>query len=101
MTSISIKLRLRINQNQILHRGPDAQPGRRQRAHEVQDVPNIQIPIPSHESPHQPLHATILQTDLTGCGIETLTAAQSVLFDVEGKVEERGEGVGELDDTHG
>lgn len=101
MTAVSIDLRLGINENQILTRGPDAQPGRRQRAQKVDDVPNIQIPIPSHEAPHHPLHARVLQADLPGDGVKTLAAAQGVLLDVEGEVEEGGEGVGELEDADG
>ena len=61
MAAKSIDLRLRINEDQILHRGPDAQPGRRQRAQKVEDVPSIQIPILSHETSHHPLHARVLQ----------------------------------------
>ena len=101
MATKSINLRLRINQYQILHRGPDAQPGRRQRAQEVDDVPSIQIPIPGHEPSHQPLHASVLQAHLPGGRVETLAAAQGVFLDVEGNVQEGGEGVGELDDADG
>ena len=101
MATKRINLRLRINQDQILHRGPDTQPGRRQRAKKVDDVPSIQIPIPGHETSHQPLHACVLQAYLPGGRVETLAAAQGVFLDVKGKVQEGGEGVGELDDADG
>lgn len=99
MAAKGIKLRLRVYENQILDRGPDTQPGRRQRTQKVDNVPNVQIPIPSHETSHQPLHAPILQTDLSSGRVEALAAAKGVFLDVEGKVQERGEGVGELDDA--
>ena len=38
---------------------------------------------------------------MPGRGVEALAAAQGVLPDAEGEVEERGEGVGELDDADG
>lgn len=101
MAAKSIELRLRINEDQILHRGPDAQPGRRQRAQKVEDVPSIQIPVLSHETSHHPLHARVLQAHLSGGRVETLAAAQGVFLDVKGKVQERGEAVGELDDADG
>ena len=101
MAAKSIELRLRINEDEILHRGPDAQPGRGQGAQKVDDVPSIPIPTPSHEAPHYPLHTRVLQGDLSGDGVVTLTAAQGVLLDVEGEVQEGGEGVGELDDADG
>ena len=101
MAAKGIKLRLRIDEDQILHRGPDAQPGRRQRAQKVEDVPNIQIPIPSHEASHQSLHAPVLQVHLSRGGVETLAATQGISLNVEGNVQERGEAVGELDDADG
>ena len=101
MAAKSIELRLRINEDQILHRGPDAQTGRRQRAQKVEDVPGVQIPILGHEASHHPLHARVLQAHLAGGRVETLAAAQGVLLDVEGNVQERGEAVGELDDADG
>ena len=101
MAAKSIDLRFRINENQILHGGPNAQPGRRERAQKVDDVPHIQIPIPRHEPSHQPLHAPVLQADLSGDGVVALTAAQGVLLDVEGEVQEWWEGVGELQDADG
>lgn len=101
MAAKSIKLRLRVDENQILHRGPDAQPGRRQSPHAVNDVPHVQIPIPRHEAPHQPLDAAIMQCDLPGGGIETFVAAQGVLFYIEGDVQPGRERVGELDDAGG
>lgn len=101
MAAKSVKLRLRINQYQILHRGPNAQPGRRQRTQKVQHVPNIQVPIPGHEPPHQPLHASIVQRDLPGSGVETLARAQGILFGVVSDVQKGWEGVGELDDADG
>lgn len=75
MASKSVELRLRVDKNQILHRSPNAQPGRRQSPHAVNDVPHVQIPIPGHEAPHQPLHAAIMQRDLPGGGIEPFVAA--------------------------
>lgn len=101
MAAKSIELRLRIDQDQILHRGPNAQSRRRQRPQEVHHVPDVQIPILRHEPPHQPLHTPILQCDLSGSGVEPLAGAQGVLFDVEGKVQPGGEGVCELDDADG
>ena len=100
MAAVGIDLRLGINEDQILHGGPDAQASRRQRAQKVDDVPNIQVPIPSHEAPHQPLHASVLQTDLPGDGVEALAAAQGVFLDVEGKVQEGGKGVSKLKDAN-
>ena len=99
MAPISIKLRLCIYQNQILHRRPNAQSRRRQRPQKVKHVPNIQIPILRHKPPHQPLHTPILQRNLPRCGIEPLAGAQGVLFDVEGDVQPGGETVRELDDA--
>ena len=52
MAAKGIQLRLRVNQNQILHRGPNAQSRRRQRPQEVHHVPGIQIPILRHEPPY-------------------------------------------------
>lgn len=101
MAAKSIELRLRVDENQILHRGPDAQPGRRQGPHAVNDVPHVQIPIAGHEAPHQPLHAAISQRDLPGGGIEAFVAAQGVLFYVEGDVQPGRERVGELEDADG
>ena len=101
MAAKSINLRLRINHNQILHRGPDAQPGRRQRAQKIQHVPNIQVPVPGHEPPHQPLHTPVVQRDLAGGGVEALAGAQGVLSGVVGDVQPGWEGVGELDDADG
>ena len=101
MAPKSIKLRFRINQDQILHRGPDAQPGRRQGAQEINNIPHIQIPILRHEPPHQPLDASVVQDDVAGDGVEALAALEGVFLDVEGQVEERGEGVGELEDAKG
>ena len=99
MAPKSIDLRLRINENQILHRSPNAQPSRRQGTQEIQNVPHIQIPIPRHEPPHQSLHARVLQTDLARNGVVALAALQGVLLDVEGEVQEGREGVGELQDA--
>ena len=99
MAAKSIKLRLRIDEDQILHRGPHAQPGRHQGAQQVEDVPNIQIPIPSHEASHQSLHAPVLQAHLSGGWVETLAATQGISLDVEGNVQEGGEAIGELDDA--
>ena len=99
MAPKSIKLRLRINHNQILHRRPNAQSRRRQRPQKVKHVPKIQIPILRHEPPHQPLHTPILQRDLSGGWVEPFAGAQGVLFDVEGNVQPGGEGVCELDDA--
>ena len=101
MAAKSIDLRFRVNENEILDGGPNAQPGRRERAQKIDDVPHIQVPIPRHEPSHQPLHASVLQADLSGDGVVALTAAQGVLFDVEGEVQERREGVGELEDAGG
>ena len=101
MAAKRIELRFRINKDQILHRGPHTQPGGRQRANDVEDIPNIQIPIPGHEPSHQPLHAPVLQAHLSGGGVEALAAAQGVFLDAEGEVQEGGEGVGELDDADG
>ena len=101
MASKSIDLRLRVNENQILHGGPNAQPGRRERAQKVNNIPHIQVPIPRHEPPHQSLHARVLQTDLSRDGVVALAAAEGVLLDVEGEVQEWGEGVGELQDAGG
>ena len=99
MAPKSIKLRLRINQNEILHRGPNAQSRRRQRPHKVNHVPNVQVPILRHEPPHQPLHTPILQCDLSRRGIEPLAGLQGVLFHVEGNVQPGRESVCELDDA--
>ena len=101
MAPKSIKLRLRINHNQILHRRPNAQPRRRQRPQKVHHVPRIQVPILRHEPPHQPLRAPILQRDLSRGRIEALAGAQGVLFHVVGEVQPGGEGVCELDDADG
>ena len=101
MASKSIQLRFRIDQDQILHRGPDAQPGRRQGAQEIYDIPNIQVPIPRHEPPHQPLDTSVEQDDVAGDGVEALAALKGVFLDVEGEVEEGGKGVGELEDAKG
>lgn len=101
MAAKGIDLGLRIDENQILHRGPNAQPGRRQSPRAVKDVKHVQIPVPSHEAPHQPLEAAILQRDLARGGIEALIAAQGVLFDVEGDVQPWGKRVGELEDADG
>lgn len=99
MAAVGINLRLGINEDQVLDRGPDTQASRRQRAQKVDDVPNIQVPIPSHEAPHHPLHASVLQTDLPGDGVEALAAAQGVFLDAEGEVQEGGEGVSKLKDA--
>ena len=101
MAPKSINLRLRINKNQILHRRPNPQPRRRQRAQKVNNIPHIQIPIPRHEPPHQPLRTRILQRDLARNGIVALAALQGVLLDVEGEVQEGRERVGELEDAGG
>ena len=101
MAAKSIDLGFRVNENEILHGSPNAQPGRRERAQKVDDVPHIQIPIPRHEASHQALHARVLQADLSGDGVVALTAEQGVLLDVEGEVQERREGVGELEDAGG
>ena len=101
MAAKSIDLRFRVNENEILHGGPDAQPGRGERAQKVDDVPRIQVPIPRHEPSHQALHASVLQADLSRDGVVALAAAQGVLFDVEGEVQEGREGVGELEDAAG
>ena len=42
-----------------------------------------------------------MQDDGAGGGVEALATPEGVLLDVEGEVEERGEGVGELEDAHG
>ena len=101
MAAKGIKLRLGIDEDQILHRGPGAQTRRRQGPQEVKDVPNVQIPVPRHETPHQPLHAPILQRDLPSGGIEAFATAQGALFYIEGDVQPWREGVGELDDADG
>lgn len=101
MAAKSIELRLRIDEDQILHRGPNPQPGRRQRAAKVKDVPSIQIPIPSHEPSHQPLQAPVLQAHLSGDGVEALAAAQGVFLNVEGEMQEGGKAIGELDGADG
>ena len=101
MASKSIDLGFRVNENQILHGGPNAQPGRRERTQKVDYVPHVQIPIPRHEPSHQPLHALVLQADLSGDRVVALTAEQGVLLNVEGEVQEGGEGVGELEDAGG
>ena len=101
MAPKGIKLRLRINQYQILHRGPNPQPGRRQRAKKVQHIPNIQIPICRHETPCPSPHAAVLQADLACDGIEALAVPRGVLLDVVGQMQEGRKGVGELDDADG
>ena len=101
MAPKSIDLRLRINENQILDRGPNAQTSRRQGTQKVHNIPHIQIPIPRHEPPHQSLHARVLQTDLARNGVVALAAAEGVFLDVEGEVQEGREGVGELQDAGG
>ena len=101
MAPVRINLRLRIDKNQIFHRSPNAQPRRRQGPQQINDVPSIQVPILCHEPPHEPLHPAIVQRDLSRSGIEPLAVAQGVLLDVEGDVQQGGEGVGELDDADG
>lgn len=101
MAAEGVDLRLRVNEYQVLHRGPDAQPRRRQRPQAVEHVPHVQVPVPRHEAPREPLHAPVLQADLARGGVEAFAAAEGVALDVEGEVEEGGEAVGELDDADG
>lgn len=101
MAAKSIELRLGVNEDQILHGGPDTQSGRRQRAQTVDDIEHVQVPVTGHEAPHHPLDARVLQGDLAGGRVEALAAAEGVLLDVEGEVQEGGEAVGELDDAEG
>ncbi len=101
MAAKGINLRLRIHEDEILHRGPGAQPARRQRAQKVNDVPHIQIPVAGHEAAHHSLDAAVVQRDLPRDGVEALAAAQGVLLDVEGEVQPGGEGVGEVEDAGG
>ena len=96
-----IELRLRIDDDQILHRGPNAQPHRRQRPHQINHIPHIQPPPPGHKPARQPPHANVQPRDAPRDGIEPLplTGPQGVLAHREGEVQEGREGVGELDDA--
>jgi len=101
MAAESIKLRHRVNQDQILHRRPNPQPRRRETAEEVEEIEDVEPPASSHKSPHHALDPPILASSGAGGWFKALTRAQSVLLDVVGEMQEGREGVRELQNTDG
>ena len=101
MTRVRIQLRNRVNQDQIFHRSPNAKTGSSKRASAVNNVPNIKVPLPGHETTHRTLYAVIVNCGDAGAGIKPFAGLDCVLLDVVHDVEEWWEDVREGHDADG
>ena len=96
-----IHLRILKRINQPLTSGISTQPGHRKRTAQIDNIPNIDIPPTSHETPRNPRNPAVMLGDIAGIGIKPFAVTEGVFLDVEREGEPGREGVCELDDAEG